>query len=96
MRAFLMTFLLLGSICVAAQPSAPSSRFNGTASLQAAAPTSTDGRFALSADLRPAESAAATGRFNINAAIRPGGDAKALATACGPVTSNIFTNGFEN
>lgn len=95
MRTALASIFLFGALSVSAESPVPQ-RFTGSAHLQAAPPASADGRFGLSADLRPMAQTAATGRFNINAAIRPGGDAKALATACGPVTSNIFTNGFEN
>lgn len=95
MRTALAPLLLLAAQCVNAQGAAML-HFDGSANLQAAPPVSTDGRFALSADLHPPALATATERFNINAAIRPGSDAKALATACGPITPDIFSNGFEN
>lgn len=95
MRIVVMPFLLLGALCASAQ-SPPQQRFQGSAALRAAPPSSSDGRFALSAELGVADPAPTRGRFSINAGLKPDYEAKALATACGSATTDIFSNGFEN
>jgi hypothetical protein len=95
MRTVAMPIFLLGALCVSAQ-SPPAQRFEGSATLRAAPPSSSDGRFALSAELHATAPAAATGRFAIDATLKPDGNAKALFTACGAATTDIFSNGFEN
>ena len=82
-------------IFYAASASASEPRFSGNAALAKPDPTnaSADGRFQISADLRPAAAVQSTGRFALMAKLQP--DAKSIATACGPVTDNIFKNGFE-
>ena len=70
-------------------------RFSGSASLAkpATPATSANGRYSLHADLRPAPIRQGSGRFSVLAKLQP--DAKALATACGPVVEELFKNGFE-
>ena len=84
--------ILASAVTSAAEP-----RFSGTAGLsadtEAGIGNSADGRFNLQAALRPEPSEQSSGRFGLTAKLQP--DAKSVATACGPVVSQIFQNGFE-
>lgn len=95
MRTVVLPLLLFGALCASAQ-SPPEQRFEVSATLRATPPSSSNGRFALSAELHAPAPVGAKGRFSINAGLKPGHEAKALATACGVATTNIFINGFEN
>lgn len=72
--------------------SVPATRFDGSATLTKAPPRSADGRFALQAQLKPAAAATDDGRFHLSAALRPEVSA---GTLCAPLTSDIFSDGFE-
>ena len=82
-------------IFYAAASCAAEPRFSGDASLaKSGAPSaSANGRFTLSADLRPAAVVQSTGRFALNAKLQP--DPNSIAATCGPVSNDIFKNGFE-
>jgi hypothetical protein len=81
--------LVLCSLCV---PCFAAERFSGDAGLRPVkTQTSADQRFALNAAVQPAATArsSADGRFAINAGL------DAPETTCGPLSENIFRNGFE-
>ena len=95
MHISFISTLLLAACSVSAQ-SPPQARFSGSGALQPATPASADGRFGLNAELQVAQKVATSARFAIDARLQQTGKDKALNTACGPVVTNIFNNGFEN
>jgi len=95
MRKFLTSSLLL-AVCSASAQSPPSARFSGSGTLQSAIVDSADGRFSLNAELRGTETKATSARFAIDARLEQAGKDKTALTACGPVSADIFKNGFEN
>lgn len=89
--------ILLGLLLTFATPLLAAGRFSGSAGLSVnPVQTSADARIALTAELQPAPAVAKAtvdGRFGLSAElVAP----KSLATACGPVSLDIFKNGFEN
>jgi hypothetical protein len=91
----LTTLLLLLTAISATAQSPPGARFSGNATLKAAAPASADGRFSLSADLKAIDVIQTSRRYALDAHLKVHRDAKSIAADCGPVGTNIFSNGFE-
>ncbi|HWT16588.1 MAG TPA: hypothetical protein VN581_12445 [Patescibacteria group bacterium] len=89
--------IFLGLLLIFAAPLSAAGRFSGSAGISVnPVQTSADARFAVTAELQAAPDVAKTtvdGRFGLLAELAA---PKSLATACGPVSLDIFKNGFEN
>lgn len=91
MHRLVPMLILASSTASAVEP-----RFTGSAGLSdapAAGGVSADGHYTLRAELLPDNSIHGSGRFGLSAKLQP--DAASTMASCGPVTDQIFQNGFE-